>query len=529
MGSTGGPHRGFGATPRPSSGNRRPAPTLETRLRRCLQNGGVELEYQPVVTLPSARTIGVEALARWTDHVFGSVPPEVFIPVAERSGLIHPLGTQVLFDACRTAATWPSGQAPARVAVNVSPLQLAAPEFEQLVAQALRESGLDPCRLVLEITESAAVQDLPESATRLRALRALGVQIALDDFGIGHSPLILLRELPIDILKIDRSFVSRVHENARDAVIARLLIDTAHTLGLTVCGEGVETREQARQLMGLGCDTAQGWYFGRPEPACTELAARLQSGREQLDLALDVTQPPPIHIGSDELVTIMSPQGLLLYASGGALAVLGYTPSDLIGSSAGEHLHPDEQNSVLAGHHPNRGPDGSLLVHRARHRDGRYRWLSTRAQMLRDDRGQPAQIVATSRDVTAQVETEHQLASIEATLRWAFDQSPLGMALSTFDGAIVRTNLTFAAMLGYQPDDLIGVGVPDLTHPQDRPTDAANLRDLRSGERIVQQVTKRYVHRDGSAVQAQVWATALDDGVGEPTFVVAHVMPTGCC
>ena len=384
---------------------------------------------------------------------------------------------------------------------------------------------MQPNRLVLEITESAALADMAESAARLHALRSLGVRIALDDFGVGHSPLNMLRQLPLDVLKVDKSFVARVHENARDAVVARLLIDTAHTLGLAVCGEGVETRQQARQLMALGCDTAQGWYFGRPEPPSPSLRAELHPPPGDLELRLDLAQLPPIQIGSDELVTIADPEATILYASPGSLAVLGYTPSELISSSAADHLHPEEVPAIIGTADAEVGQRATVRVHRARHRDGSYRWLNTRTQMLRDQHGRPHQVVSTSRDVTPQVDTEQQLASTEATLRWAFDQSPIGLALSDFDGIIVRCNQAFASMLGYQVEQVVGRKVAELTHPDDQGADDENLLSLLDDQETTQEVDKRYLHADGHPVSARVWATTLADESGDPAYVVAHILP----
>jgi PAS domain S-box-containing protein len=510
---------------------------VETRLRAALADRQLTVHYQPVVALSSSRRIGVEALARWDDVELGSVPPDVFIPVAERTGLIHELGAQVLARACSTAARWAAGGERTAVAVNVSPLQLGGDQFLAEVSWALEESGLDPRLLVLEITESAAIEDLPATARRLHALRGTGVRIALDDFGIGHSPLAMLRALPIDVLKIDRSFVARVHENARDAVIARLLVDTAHTLGLTVCGEGVETREQARQLLSLGCDTAQGWYFGRPVPDHHEDADRLGTGVIEhrppgppsvlAATRLDLAVAAPIQIGSDEVTTILRPDGHVLYASPGALAVLGYTPSQLMGGSVRELLHPDERAGIFSAPKPDWDRRPWTLQHRVLHQDGGWRWLSTRAQLLYDAEGAPSQVVATSRDITRQVHTRRQLASIEATLRWAFEQSPVGMALSDLEGRIVRTNRAFAALIGREPDDLAGRSVRDVTHPDDLPADEANLDRLKEHQEATQRITKRYVHRDGSAVPAHVWAAPLGDEHGTLTYVVAHIIPAG--
>jgi diguanylate cyclase (GGDEF)-like protein len=246
---------------------------MERRLRSAIEYEELTLHYQPVVDLPSGRVTGVEALARWHDADLGNVPPDQFIPLAEETGLIVGLGAWVLATACHQGAAWADGVEPAlSVAVNVSPVQLAQPGFLDVVLEALSDSGLPPDRLCLEITETAAVSDLPETARVLGELRNRGVRIALDDFGTGHSSLTMLRSLPLDVVKIDRSFVEKVACSDQDAVLVRLVIDMTHTLGLQVCAEGVETPDQARQLIVMGCDLAQGWYFGMPEAPTGHLA-----------------------------------------------------------------------------------------------------------------------------------------------------------------------------------------------------------------------------------------------------------------
>lgn len=240
---------------------------MERRLRAAIEDGELTLHYQPVVDLPSGEVTGVEALARWHDPELGDVPPDQFIPLAEETGLIIDLGAWVLATACRQGSAWADGGGPAlSVAVNVSPVQLAQPGFLDVVLEALADSGLPPDRLCLEVTETAAVSDLPETARVLGELRHRGVRIALDDFGTGHSSLTMLRALPLDLVKIDRSFVEKVASSAQDAALVRLVVEMTHTLGLRVCAEGVETSDQARQLISMGCDSAQGWYFGMPEP-----------------------------------------------------------------------------------------------------------------------------------------------------------------------------------------------------------------------------------------------------------------------
>ncbi|WP_165372882.1 putative bifunctional diguanylate cyclase/phosphodiesterase [Pengzhenrongella frigida] len=241
---------------------------MERALRTAIENGALAVHYQPVVELPSGRITGVEALARWNDPVLGNVPPDQFIPLAETTGLILDLGEWVLRAACHQAARHTSGvQRDLTVSVNVSPVQLAQPGFVDVVMGALADSGLPARRLCVEVTETAAISNLAETTARLCELRRRGVQIALDDFGTGHSSLTMLRGLPLSIVKIDRSFVAKVTRSAQDAVLVRLVIETAHTLGLRVCAEGIEDAEQAQQLVAMGCDLAQGWYFGMPEPA----------------------------------------------------------------------------------------------------------------------------------------------------------------------------------------------------------------------------------------------------------------------
>ena len=257
-------------TNRPSQARR----TMESRLRRAIGEGRLEVHLQPLVELPSGRVVGYEALARWDDRELGQVPPDDFIPLAEQTGLILDLGAWVLRTACLQAAALPvHGADGPTIAINVSPLQLAQPGFVDLVVAALTESGLPAHRVCLELTETAAIDSLAKTSGLLGELRDLGVAIALDDFGTGYSSLTLLRSLPLTVAKIDRSFVANVARSTRDAVLVRMVIEAAHSFGLAVCAEGVEDAEQARQLVAMGCDEAQGWYFGRPAPLADHLAA----------------------------------------------------------------------------------------------------------------------------------------------------------------------------------------------------------------------------------------------------------------
>jgi len=249
---------------------------LRAELRAALAGGEFVVHYQPVARLRSGEIIGVEALVRWAHPVRGLVAPGEFIPVCEESGLIVPIGQYVLEQACRQAARWrrsgPGGTG-LTMSINLSAVQLAHPKIVEQVAEAIRAAGVDSARIVLEITESAAV-DAGALAT-LTALKGLGVRLAIDDFGTGYSSLSYLDRLPVDVLKIDRAFTARITEGPQESALARAIVALGPTLGLRTVAEGVETAEQWRLLADLGCDFAQGFLLSRPVDALT-LDARLR-------------------------------------------------------------------------------------------------------------------------------------------------------------------------------------------------------------------------------------------------------------
>jgi len=235
---------------------------LENELRLALQNNQLEMHYQPQVVLADGRIVGVEALMRWNHAQRGSIPPGQFIPVAEDSDLIHPLGAFALAESCRQIRVWgDAGSAELRLAVNVSARQFRSPGFVNTVERALRASGLAPRNLELELTEGVLVESRDRTVAVLKGLKELGVQIAVDDFGMGYSSLSYLSRLPIDCLKIDRTFVSQAHRHGQDAAITQAVISLAHLLGVRVIAEGVETVEQLEFLRMHRCDQAQGYFF----------------------------------------------------------------------------------------------------------------------------------------------------------------------------------------------------------------------------------------------------------------------------
>jgi EAL domain-containing protein (putative c-di-GMP-specific phosphodiesterase class I) len=238
-----------------------------------MEHGELRLVYQPVVQLDGGTIAGVEALLRWENPQRGAVPPDTFIPVAEETGLIIPLGRWVLAEACRQGAAWraqlgtPDGTAPFTLAVNVSGRQLTHHGIVADVQDALRESGFPPTALVLEITESALVKDSALVLQRLHDLKALGIRLAVDDFGTGYSSLGYLQRLPVDTLKIDRSFIAGIVRGRHDSELARTIIGLGATLALHCVAEGIEDAQQHAHLQTLGCELGQGFHFSRPVEA----------------------------------------------------------------------------------------------------------------------------------------------------------------------------------------------------------------------------------------------------------------------
>jgi EAL domain-containing protein (putative c-di-GMP-specific phosphodiesterase class I) len=228
----------------------------------------ITLAYQPIVEMDSETLTGFEALLRWTHPERGMIAPATFIPIAEETGLVIALGRWVLRTACLQAAAWNLRRPhdPLTITVNLSVVQLQDESLAIDVEAALRESGLPASRLVLEMTESVIMHESATARKRLQELKQLGVRIAIDDFGTGYSSLSHLQQFPVDILKIDQSFLHRMHQGSHDTALVRTIIALAKLLSLRTIAEGVEDAEQQERLRELGCDSAQGFLFGRPMP-----------------------------------------------------------------------------------------------------------------------------------------------------------------------------------------------------------------------------------------------------------------------
>ena len=485
---------------------------MERRLRTAISDGSLHLLYQPIAELDTGSTTGVEALVRWADDELGDVPPDQFIPLAEASGLILDLGRWVMDQACRTAAGWPAvrGDVPS-ISVNVSPVQLRESFFVDDVQAVLRRHALAPERLCLEITETAVITDVDSVAGRLHRLRQLGVRVALDDFGTGHSSITLLRTLPLDIVKIDRTLIQRVAVDAHDAVLVQLVVEAAHSLGMRVCAEGVEQVAQAQQLVAMGCDKGQGWLFGKPsEPPGPGGSWPAHAPEYE---PIDVATSPPVQVtGGDSVVVMTDRNRRVTYVSASCARILGRKPFDVVGTPLDD----------LLGRRYDEGPVSLKLTQAT----GDTKWLRGTIQTLRDDRGDVQEVLCVLSDVTTAVRQEEALAESRELFRLAFDGAPIAIAVTDVeDGRFLRVNSTFAWLVGRTQQELLTMSVSDITHPEDLLNDVDNLAEARAGEVRRHQVQKRYLHREGHPIPVDVHAAVVPSASGDPWCIVAHVLP----
>jgi diguanylate cyclase (GGDEF)-like protein/PAS domain S-box-containing protein len=255
---------------------------LENALHKALENKEFLIYYQPKVCLSDRSLVGMEALLRWKRPGIGLVSPERFIPLAEETGLIIPIGTWVLEEVCRQIKIWGSNCEDFAVAVNLSPRQFKETDFLQKVIEIVKNSGINPSCLELEVTEGMLMEDVEQAIERMKILRDMGITIAVDDFGTGYSSLAYLKRLPIDTLKIDRSFIRELTKTIDDDAIVDATVNLAHRLGLRVVAEGVEIPTQVDYLTAKGCDEVQGYFFGQPLPATDYTEPDLQDWLKKL-------------------------------------------------------------------------------------------------------------------------------------------------------------------------------------------------------------------------------------------------------
>ncbi len=492
------------------------ADAVARQVRTALGAGALQLHYQPIVSLPSATVVGMEALIRWPASATGlpeTMSATDLVTAAERGPLIRQLGEFVLTQACRDRQACCSGQVhPVYVALNVSAAQLDDDSTVDHIRQLVAGSGLNAELLCLEITETVALRDIEQASRRLSSLRELGCRIALDDFGTGYASLGLLRDLPLDLVKIDRTFVDRVDTSPIDAVLVRSIIETAHALGLRVCAEGITTVDQARQLVAMGCDLGQGWLFGRAMPHGPDLHELACSGRP-VNNGLSTDRPPPLQLGErDQLVVVADTDLRVRYASSGSLPLLGVAPAALMGSDLGMFVVQDVREP------------GERVVE-VRHSDGHPHWLRGTTQRLPSPSGGSEQILWVAVDATVAVGAQRALAQSEGRFRTAFDEAPIGMAINTLEGHYLRANRAFTRLVGRSNQELMGLRYQEMTHPDDAASDRRNTEELVAGTATSHSIRKRYLHPDGGVVLVDLRSSLVLDDDGKPSYVVVHILP----
>jgi EAL domain-containing protein (putative c-di-GMP-specific phosphodiesterase class I) len=265
--------------------------SFTTRLRKAVEERQWTLHYQPILDLQSGEMVEVEALVRWQDPEGGLIAPGEFIPLAEEMGLIGAIGDWVLSEISRQSRRWTDAGIPLKIGFNLSPRQLWQPDLGQRILLRLQSANVDPSRITIEITESAAMSDPDRTQRVLRDLHERGLHLAIDDFGTGYSSLSRLKYMPVDLLKIDRSFVKDIPRDADASAIVLAIIQMGRSLGMTPLAEGIETEEQWRFLVDAGCILGQGYLFSKPVPA-SEIEASLQR-RGGLHLVHDADRPHP--------------------------------------------------------------------------------------------------------------------------------------------------------------------------------------------------------------------------------------------
>ncbi len=401
--------------------------TMEQELRAAVAGEALTLRYQPQVDLAARRIVALEALLRWQHPVLGQVAPAVFIPLAETLGLLDPIFRWVLQTACRDAAAWPEE---IRIGVNISAIQLTNRQLPDLVAEVLRQSGMPPARLELEITESARMPADVTGAANLLAIRGTGVQVAIDDFGAGHSTLLRLMTFPADKIKIDRCLISSLPEATDGAIgrtgaaVLRAVISLATRLGLACTAEGVETEAQMEFLVEAGCREMQGYLFSPPVTAgdvpdtLSRLTQHLQALPQRFQNRPSGVSFFQIACAANDIIIVttpdlISPGPIIVYVNEAFTRLTGFTAAESIGSSPrmlqGPGTNRRTLDSIKAALQQGQPVHEKILNYS---KTGAPYWLDIRIVPLRDDFGTLTHFAAIERDVTMDKRRADELAEV---------------------------------------------------------------------------------------------------------------------
>ncbi|MFC5466842.1 EAL domain-containing protein [Lederbergia graminis] len=454
---------------------------LEMELYKAIDQDQLFLQYQPKLNLNTGKIVGVEALIRWEHPNLGLIPPGVFIPIAEESGLIIPIGEWALHVACKQNKIWQERGFNTVVSVNLSAIQFNQPNLIHTIKAVLQKTGLEPRFLEVEITESMTA-DFESTVSMLQELKKIGVRISIDDFGTGFSSLSYLKHFPVDILKIDQSFVRKLHNNPNDGTIVKAIISMAHNLNLKVVAEGIETKEQLIFLQNHLCDEGQGFFLSKPLMA-NELELKYSSIEQIVedngvpwDVKEKLQKGKKIYQSRKELEdTVRLQQGMIFkytkrdnrfihtLVDGELLYRFGMIPSQVIGKSLEEFL--PHENAIIKTSFYNRAWDGEEFVTYEDELNG-ICYLATLRPLKRG--GEVVEVIGSCIDITARKKTEKALKESECKYRLIADNMTDIIMLLDINGQILYSSPSLANTLGYPLRSFVGQISFDLIHLEDK-------------------------------------------------------------
>ncbi|WP_309123178.1 EAL domain-containing protein [Paenibacillus sp.] len=496
-------------------------------LRTAVGDGQLKVYYQPRVDIRTGDVVGAEALLRWSHPTLGSISPAAFIPIAEESGLILPIGEWTLRQACAQAAAWrTAGFDRLVVSVNLSPRQFAQGDVVDTVWSILRETGLPPQQLELEITESMTM-DVESAIAILNRLKRLGVRISVDDFGTGYSSLSYLKRFPLHTLKIDKSFIRECTKDENDATIVRTIISMAHNLNLRVVAEGVETKEQLIFLQRQLCDEAQGYLFQRPVSA-EELKGMLDSipnivrelgvgaaysermwMREQLRLARkELEETLRLQQGLTFKYKKVDGRFVITLCGGQLLRRFGVDAEEVVGKHVSEIVAPDEVAPLNEQYQ--KAWDGEEEVTYEAKVLGV--WCLASLTPIRRG-GVVVEVVGSAIDITERKRAEEELHRVHKQYKLIVENVTDLISISDAEGNLVYVSPSHRRVLGHSPESMLGMEVLDIIHPEDVPRLLSAFRqsvETNSPYRIA----LRFRHANGSWVVVDIRGMPVTDERG---------------
>lgn len=512
---------------------------LEGALRYAIEEDQLTVYYQPKVWIEDGTIYGAEALVRWERPGHGLISPGDFIPLAEKTGLIVPLGRQVLEKACSQLQEWQErypDRSSLTVSVNVSPKQFSDGALVGDVARVLRETGVRPHTLTLEITESSVMEDAESNRDTLRSLKDLGVCVSIDDFGKGYSSLTYLKDLPVDILKIDRAFIDGLDSDTGNMAITSAIITLARALGLKVVAEGVETIEQLANLQELGGDLAQGFYFSKPLPA-QEMGRLLESNAplgesdarratrafgyfaqsKQASGRADLLNRAIAVTTSGVVITDNTrPHDPIIYFNETFEKITGYSAEDALGYNCRFLQGTDTDQPELDGLREaiSEGREHSCVLRNYR-KDGTMFWNELIISPVHDKDGGITNFIGIQNDVTDRVRREQETQGSEERLRaMLIEYSSDIITVLEPDGTIRYQSPASESVLGYLPEELCGLTAFDMIHPEDQKRAYEELSGVLANPGTTSRpIELRYLHADGSWRYMEALASNL---LGDP-------------